>query len=101
MVPIVMIFFTAVLPIVGLIHMKINSASSPWIYSLLSFASCFVAMCQEVYKFGQRAIAGDTVGILDTWESVLVLCIGLAVYTLVLNFIVLRIGFKKVKRAET
>ena len=66
----------------------------PWLYSVISFAAALGALCQEVWVFRQRALAGDFSGIGDTAGAVLALCVAIAAVTLLLNLIALGLSYE-------
>ncbi len=60
-----------------------------YLYSVGSFASALAAVCLEVRTIGTRAAAGDFGGIEDTMTAVLIICIGIAAVTVLLNVLAL------------
>ena len=64
-----------------------------YLYSVGSFASALAAVCIEVRTIGIRAAAGDFGGIADTMTAVLVICVGIAVVTVLLNLLALAAAY--------
>ena len=64
-----------------------------YLYSVVSFASALTAVCLEVRTIGLRAAAGDFGGIEDTMTAVLIICIGIAVVTVLLNLLALAAAY--------
>ena len=93
MIPILMPLIAVFLPVAALARLRKKPLRQPWACSLLSFAACCAAMCQEVYVLGRRAEHGDVSGILDTWRAVLLICIALAAVTLLVNLLLLAAGY--------
>jgi hypothetical protein len=66
-----------------------------YLYSVGSFASALAAVCIEVRTVGIRVAAGDFGGIADTITAVLVICIGIAAVTVLLNLLALVAAYNK------
>lgn len=64
-----------------------------YLYSIGSFTAALAAVCIEVHTIGQRAAAGDFGGIEDTMGAVLLICVGIAVVTVVLNVLALAAAY--------
>lgn len=70
----------------------------PWLYSVISFAAALGALCQEIWVFWHRAMAGDFAGICDTAGAVLALCVVVAALILILNLAALGIRYMENKK---
>ena len=49
----------------------------------------------EIFTIKARTIAGDIGGIEDTIDSVIAICIGLLIFTVILNLLLLGISYEK------
>ena len=70
-----------------------NAPKKAYLYSIGSFTSALAAVCIEVRTIGIRAAAGDFGGIEDTMAAVLIICIGIAAVTVMLNLIALAAAY--------
>ena len=66
-----------------------------YLYSVGSFTAALAAVCLEVRTIGIRAASGDFGGIEDTMTAVLIICIGIAAVTIVLNLMALAAAYYK------
>ena len=64
-----------------------------YLYSVGSFTAALTAVCLEVRTIGIRAAAGDFGGIEDTMTAVLIICVGIAVVTVLLNLMALAAAY--------
>lgn len=74
---------------------KERTVKSAYLYSVGSFSAALAAVCLEVRTIGIRAAAGDFGGIEDTMTAVLIICVGIAVVTVLLNLLALAAAYKK------
>lgn len=86
MVPIITPLIAFLLPIFVIYRcVKDRPVKRAYLYSVGSFASALIAVCLEVVTVRRRVLSGDFGGIEDTIGAVLVICIGIAVVTVLLN----------------
>lgn len=86
MVPILTPLIAVLLPCILLYRCyKEKPVKRAYLYSVGSFSAALTAVCLEVHTIGQRAVAGDFGGIADTIDAVLMICIAVAVVTVLLN----------------
>ncbi|MBQ3255921.1 MAG: hypothetical protein IJA67_00695 [Oscillospiraceae bacterium] len=64
-----------------------------YLYSVGSFTAALTAVCLEVRTIGIRAAEGDFGGIEDTMTAVLIICVGIAVVTVLLNLMALAAAY--------
>ena len=90
MVPVITPLIAVLLPVFVLYRCyKEKPVKKAYLYSVGSFASALAAVCIEVRTVGIRAAAGDFGGIADTMTAVLMICVGIAVVTVLLNLLAL------------
>ena len=88
MIPVITPLIAVLLPVFVLYRCyKDKPLKKAYLYSVGSFASGLAAVCIEVRTIGIRAAAGDFGGIVDTMTAVLVICVGIAVVTVLLNLL--------------
>ena len=96
MIPIITPLIAILLPVFVLYRCyKEQPLKKAYLYSVGSFASALAAVCMEVRTIGIRADAGDFGGIADTMTAVLMICVGIAVVTVVLNLLALAVAYKE------
>ena len=96
MIPIITPLIAILLPVFVLYRFyKEQPLKKAYLYSVGSFASALAAVCMEVRTIGIRADAGDFGGIADTMTAVLMICVGIAVVTVVLNLLALAVAYKE------
>ena len=94
MIPIITPLIAVVLPVFVLYRCyREKPLKKAYLYSVGSFASALAAVCMEVRTVGTRAAAGDFGGIADTITAVLIICVGIAVVTVVLNSLALSAAY--------
>lgn len=96
MIPLVSIFFSLALPVYAI--WKANRAKPlrrPYLFSIGSFAFCTIAAIAELFTMKKRLLSGDIGGIEDTIDAVLEQCIGLLIFTLVLNLLALGLSYER------
>ena len=94
MIPIITPLIAVALPVFVLYRCyKDKPLKKAYLCSVGSFASALAAVCIEVRTIGIRAAAGDFGGIADTITAVLIICIGIAVVTVVLNSLALSAAY--------
>ena len=94
MIPVITPLIAVLLPVFVLYRCYKNQPpKKAYLYSVGSFASALAAVCIEVRTVGTRAAAGDFGGIADTITAVLVICIGIAVVTVLLNLLALAAAY--------
>lgn len=94
MLPVILLLTAFALPVMVICRNAKRPVRRPYRYSLASFAAALGALCQEVWVFRQRALAGDFSGIGDTAGAVLALCVAIAAVTLLLNLIALGLSYE-------
>jgi len=67
----------------------------PYLFSIVSFSFCAIAAIMEIFTIKARATAGDIGGIEDTIDVVIAICIGLLIFTVILNLLLLGISYEK------
>ena len=88
MIPVITPLIAVLLPVFVLYRCyKDKPLKKAYLYSVGSFASGLAAVCIEVRTIGIRAAAGDFGGIVDTMTAVLVICVGIAMVTVLLNLL--------------
>ena len=96
MIPVITPLIAVLLPVFVIWrYYKQRPLKKAYLYSVGSFASALAAVCIEVRTIGIRAAAGDFGGIADTMTAVLVICVGIAVVTVVLNLLALAAVYRK------
>ena len=95
MVPIVSILFALGLPVFALWKNGRGSLRRPYLFSIGSFMFCAIAAIMELLTIKKRMTAGDIGGIEDTIDAVIVICIGLLIFTIILNFLLLGTSYEK------
>ena len=96
MIPVITPMIEVLLPVFVLYRCYKNQPpKKAYLYSVGSFASALAAVCIEVRTVGIRAAAGDFGGIADTITAVLVICIGIAAVTVLLNLLALAAAYNK------
>ena len=94
MIPVITPLIAVLLPVFVLYRCyKDKPLKKAYLYSVGSFASALAAVCIEVRTIGIRAAAGDFGGIVDTMTAVLVICVGIAVVTVLLNLLALAAAY--------
>ena len=94
MIPVITPLIAVLLPVFVLYRCyKDKPLKKAYLYSVGSFASGLAAVCIEVRTIGIRAAAGDFGGIVDTMTAVLVICVGIAVATVLLNLLALAAAY--------
>ena len=96
MVPIITPIIAFLLPVFVIWrYYKQRPLKKAYLYSVSSFASTLAAVCLEVRTIGLRAASGDFAGIEDTMTAVLIICIGIAVVTVLLNLLALAAAYRE------
>ena len=94
MIPVFTPLIAVLLPMVVLYRCyKERPVKKAYLYSVGSFTSALAAVCVEVRTIGLRAAAGDFGGIEDTMTAVLIICIGIAAVTVLLNWLALAASY--------
>lgn len=94
MVPVITPLIAFLLPCIVLYRcMKDKPPKRAYLYSVGSFAAALTAVCLEVRTIGERSAAGDFGGIEDTIGAVLIICVGIAVVTVLLNLLALAASY--------
>ncbi|MBQ9980820.1 MAG: hypothetical protein IJP23_07190 [Oscillospiraceae bacterium] len=99
MIPVILPLISVALPIFVLVRLDKRPVKNAFLYSVLSFACTFGALCMEVFGIRSRALSGDFGGIEDTVSAVLLICIGLSIIAVVLNLVSLAAYYGE--RSET
>ena len=96
MIPVITPLIAVLLPVFVLYRCyKEKPIKKAYLYSVGSFASALSAVCIEVRTVGIRAAAGDFGGIADTMTAVLMICVGIAVVTVLLNLLALAAVYRE------
>ena len=94
MIPLITPLIAFLLPVYVIYRSyKDKPLQKAYLYSIGSFASALAAVCIEVRTVGIRAAAGDFGGIADTITAVLLICIVIAVITVLLNCLALAAAY--------
>ena len=94
MIPVITPLIAVLLPVFVLYRCyKEKPIKKAYLYSVGSFASALAAGCIEVRTIGIRAAGGDFGGIADTMTAVLVICVGIAAVTVLLNLLALAAAY--------
>ena len=94
MIPVITPLIAVLLPVFVLYRCyKERPVKKAYLYSVGSFTAALAAVCIEVRTVGIRAAAGDFGGIADTMTAVLMICIGIAVVTVLLNLLALAAAY--------
>jgi hypothetical protein len=94
MIPVITPMIAVLLPVFVLYRCyKENPVKKAYLYSVGSFGAALAAVCIEVRTVGIRAAAGDFGGIADTMTAVLMICVGIAVVTVLLNLLALAAAY--------
>ena len=67
----------------------------PYLFSVGSFIFCIAAAIAELFTVKSKLLAGQMGDIEDTIGAVIVICIGLAVITVILNLLLLETTYSK------
>ena len=78
-----------VLPVAALLRNRKKPLKKPFTFSALSFSLCLASVCTELYTIKYRVQIKDIAGILDTIDSVLLLCLVASVAVIILNTVYL------------
>lgn len=97
MIPIISIAFAIGLPVFALWGSGKAPVRHPYLFSIASFVFCAAALIQELFTIKRRALSGDFSGILDTIDAVLMICIGVVVFTIIINLLLLGITWEQKK----
>ena len=98
MIPVITPLIAVLLPVFVIWQRyKARTVKNAYLYSVGSFTAALAAVCLEVRTIGTRTAAGDFGGIADTMTAVLMICIGIAVVTVVLNLLALAAAYGKSK----
>ena len=94
MIPVITPLIAFLLPVYVIYRSyKDKPLKKAYLYSMGSFTSALAAVCMEVRTMGLRADAGDCGGIADTISAVLIICIIIAVITVLLNWLALAAAY--------
>lgn len=95
MIPVISIVLSIALPAFALWKSRGQKPlRRPWLFCVGSFVACASGIIAQIFTIKRRLFAGDTGGIEDTIDAVLLLCIVLLVITAVLNLLLLRHTYK-------
>ena len=95
MIPIVSIIFAIGIPAFAIWKNGKTPLKRPYLFSIGSFTFCATAAIMELFTIKERVTAGDIGGIEDTIGAVIAICIGLLVFTAILNLLLLGISYEK------
>ena len=96
MIPVIMPLIAVLLPVFVIWQRyRERTVKGAYLYSVGSFAAALATVCVEVRSIGIRAAAGDFGGIEDTMTAVLIICVGIAVVTVLLNLLALAAVYKE------
>ena len=94
MIPVITPMIAVLLPVFVLYRCyQERPVKKAYLYSVGSFTAALAAVCIEVRTIGIRAAAGDFGGIADTMTAVLMICIGVAAVTVLLNLLALAAAY--------
>ena len=93
MIPIISIVVAIGIPAFAIWKNGKKPLKRPYLFSVISFTFCTIAAIMELIK--ARVTAGDIGGIEDTIGAVIATCIGLLVFTVILNLLLLGISYEK------
>ena len=89
MLSVIAIIAALVLPVAALLRNRKKPLKKPFTFSALSFSLCLASVCTELYTIKYRVQIKDIAGILDTIDSVLLLCLVASVTVIILNTVYL------------
>ena len=89
MLSVIAIVAALVLPVAALLRNRKKPLKKPFTFSALSFSLCLASVCTELYTIKYRVQIKDIAGILDTIDSVLLLCLVASVAVIILNTVYL------------
>lgn len=95
MVPIISILFAIGIPVFTIWKNGKKRLKRPYLFSIGSFTFCAIAAIMELFTIKSRVTAGDIGGIEDTIDAVIAICIGLLIFTVILNLLLLGISYEK------
>ena len=95
MIPIIPIIFAIGIPAFAIWKNGKEPLKRPYLFSIVSFTFCAIAAIMELITIKARVTASDIGGIEDTIGSVIATCIGLLVFTAILNLLLLGISYEK------
>ena len=97
MIPVISIALAVGLPTFALWRNEKAPLRRPYLFSIASFAFCATAVIQELFTIKRRALSGDFGGILDTIDAVLIICVGVVVFTVIINLFLMGITWEEKK----
>lgn len=95
MTPIISIVFAIGIPVFAIWKNEKKRLKRPYLFSIVSFTFCAMAAIMELFMIKSRMTAGDIGGIEDTIDAAIAICIGLLIFTAILNLLLLGISYKK------
>lgn len=95
MIPVISIMLAIGIPILAIWKSGKKPLKCPYLFSVVSFTFCAIAAIMELFTIKARVIAGDIGGIEDTIGSVIAACIGLLVFTVILNLLLLAKSYEE------
>ncbi len=95
MIPIISIVVAIGIPAFAIWKNGKKPLKRPYLFSVISFTFCTRAAIMELFTIKARVTAGDIGGIEDTIGAVIATCIGLLVFTVILNLLLLGISYEK------
>ena len=95
MIPVISIVVALGLPAYALWRNEKAPIGRPYLFSTASFVFCAAAVIQELFTVKRRALAGDFSGILDTIDAVIMICVGVVIFTVFINLLLLGITWEK------
>jgi len=94
-IPVFSIFVTWMLPAVVTWKSGKKPVGKPYLFSVVSFAFCGIALLQEILTIKRHLLVGDLSGLEDTIGAVLVICVVLLICTALLNWFALALSYEK------
>ena len=71
-----------------------------FIYSIISFISCTCNCINQIFVFNRRIISGDFSGIEDTIGAVILICIGVLIFTVILNLVAMFFAYSEKNKED-
>ena len=91
MLSIISVIVALILPLIVILRRKKKPVKKPFTFFALSFVCCLATLCTELYTIKYRVDTNDIAGIIDTIDSVLLLCLAATAAVIIINTVALSI----------
>ena len=96
MIPIVSVLLSLAFPVMVIFkYNKGKNVKRAYMNSVASFGFMGYAVLSEIITIKNRLLAGDTGGIEDTIDGVIIICILLIIASIILNFVSLVLAYEE------